>query len=149
VYLVQAAPDTVKVPVQQSGMLPLHFACLDPIASTDVIHFLVKSYTKAVKVKDKKGRLPLHLACMQGQETTGTSAAVKTIECLVHAWPASVRVGLRNDAGVNHDDDFISHPADMRRIRRFQREQEMRRRDVSEYYRYCDRNINFFQASKQ
>jgi len=48
-------PDTVKMLEQQSGMLPLHCACLDQIASMDGIHFLVESYPKAVNVKDKKG----------------------------------------------------------------------------------------------
>jgi len=58
-YLIQTAPDTVKMLEQQSGMLPLHCACLDQIASMDGIHFLVESYPKAVTVKDKKGWLPL------------------------------------------------------------------------------------------
>jgi len=119
-YLVQVSPKTLQVPGQWD-MLPLHWACLDPIASTDVIRYLIESYPEAVKVKDNRGRLPLHLACVQEM-----SAALETMECLVHAWPESVRVVCNDHGAVSR--------AVLRRMPRFQYD-----RDLLEY---CDRYPN-------
>jgi len=94
-YLVKVSRETRKMP-GQFGMLPLHWACLDPIASTEVIRYLVELYPEAVKVKDNRGRLPLHLACVQKK-----TAAFETIECLVKAWPESVRVYCNDHGAVS------------------------------------------------
>jgi len=78
------------------GMLPLHCACETPIASADVISYLIESYPVAVRVPDCHWRLPLHIACNQA-----TALPMETIECLVRAWPDSIQVCFNTRSDFN------------------------------------------------
>jgi len=69
------------------GMLPLHYACLVPIASVDIVSYLIECYPEAIRVPDCHNRLPLHIACHQN-----TTVPIETIQYLVRAWPHSVQV---------------------------------------------------------
>jgi len=99
--LVEPRPECLQVQTNL-GMLPLHWACYESIASTDVICYLVELYPKAAFVQDYKGRLPLHLACAQKT----TNQPLEAIQCLVQAWPESVHIPQGDD--TSNSDSYDS-----------------------------------------
>jgi len=52
--LVQASPKTLEIPAL-CGSLPLHLACSQLIASTEVIDYLVTMCAEALRSRDSKG----------------------------------------------------------------------------------------------
>jgi len=106
--LVEPRPESLQIKTKL-GMLPLHWACFDPVASTDVIRYLVESSPATVFAKDYKGRLPLHLACNQ---TTG-GPPLEVIQCLVRACPESIHILQREDmSDCGSDDDSYEEDED-------------------------------------
>jgi len=90
--LVEASRKTLEIPTL-CGSLPLHLACSHPIASTEVIDYLVTKCPRALRSRDRKGRLPLHVVCEQFMPSPGQwmpPPAFKTIEALVKGWPGAV-----------------------------------------------------------
>jgi len=105
---VEAWPESLKVAAYQD-MLPLHCACFSPTASTDVIRYLVDAYPEAVHSYDDRHRLPLHLVCAQD---TMAAIPLETIECLVQAWPDSVRMRHKHVDIVWCQDGFTGDDID-------------------------------------
>jgi len=97
---VEPWPESLQIKMKP-GMLPLHWVCFDPVASTDMICYLVELSPATVSMKDYKGQLPLHLACTQ----TMGDPLLEVIQCLVQAWPESIHILQGNDKSDSDSDD--------------------------------------------
>jgi ankyrin repeat protein len=66
-----ACASLLSAPEPFTGLTPLHFACLNPTTTLEVMQHLVQWDSSAAMVKDFEGRLPLHLVCATAIMTLG------------------------------------------------------------------------------
>jgi len=77
--LAECYPESLTIPANPKGRLPLHLACIH--GKSSIIPLLLEHNPQAVRQRDNQNRLPIHYAANNLPKTT-----TEALQQLVNKW---------------------------------------------------------------